>query len=45
MDGYVGSTVWSNVPTAYLPILAFATGISVGYNIPFGLGAFNIEIV
>jgi hypothetical protein len=45
MEGYVGTLVWSDVPTAYLPILAFATGISVGYNIPFGLGAFNIEIL
>jgi tetrahydromethanopterin S-methyltransferase subunit B len=45
MDGYVGSIVWSNVPTVYLPILAFATGISVGYNIPFGLGAYTIDVL
>jgi hypothetical protein len=44
MDGYIGSTVWSDVPTAYLPILAFATGISIGYNIPFGLGAYTITL-
>jgi hypothetical protein len=45
MDGYEGSTTWANVPTFYLPILHFAEALNVGYNIPFGLGAFSIEIL
>jgi hypothetical protein len=45
MDGYVGHTVWANVPIAYLPIIAFASGINVGYNIPFGLGAYSLEVL
>ncbi len=44
LEGYQGITVWANVPTQYLPILAFASSLSVGYNIPFGLGAYSMEV-
>lgn len=44
MDGYTGTLVWGDVPSKYLPLLVFATGLGVGNNVQYGLGSYSITI-
>lgn len=44
MEGYTGLLVWREVPSIYLPLLAFAMRLGVGYNVQYGLGAYSIDM-
>lgn len=44
MEGYTGLLVWREVPSIYLPLLAFAVGLGVGYHVQYGLGAYSIDM-
>lgn len=44
MEGYTGTLVWREVPSIYLPLLAFAMGLGVGYHVQYGLGAYSIDM-
>ena len=43
MGGYVGKLTFAHVPTAYIPVLDFASGLGVGGDIQYGLGRFDIR--
>lgn len=43
MGGYTGRLVFGQVPTHYLPLLAFAEALGVGADISYGLGSFLIR--
>lgn len=44
MEGYMGELMWREVPSEYLPLLAFAVGLGVGYHVQYGLGSYSIDI-
>ena len=45
MEGYQGQLVWQQVSSLYLPLLAFGTGLLVGNQVQYGLGAYTVTIL
>lgn len=45
MEGYQGQLVWRQVSSLYLPLLAFGTGLLVGNQVQYGLGAYTVTIL
>ena len=45
MEGYQGYQIWRQVPSTYLPLMAFGMGLLVGNQVQYSLGAYTITIL
>lgn len=45
LEGYQGYQIWRQVPSTYLPLMAFGMGLLVGNQVQYSLGAYTITIL